>query len=241
MRNQEKVVIRSILEIRNNSRNFELIDKKGTLLEKLKKQDDKFNKVSISEDRVEVATDTLNQSCFFSSLNNGLILEAYEDLNLFEKEINNFFNYKDVFEFVGEVEVQRIGVRTQLFLHRKGMGNYEKIKQSYIDNFFSKKDELEEQSGTKISDTLFNLDLDLSEAKAHLSFAPITRQELLQRIFNTRPGLYKDKITDYGKYFEIDVYRENLSLKELEEIKEIALENNKALLNVYQNIRKMVG
>lgn len=91
----DQFLARHIVEIRLDDRLFSFVDFKGSLIDFLAREAG-IKKIKLQEQRIDVATEDLHKSMFFSWENLGFQLEASTDFDSFHKQIDEFFSLRNL-------------------------------------------------------------------------------------------------------------------------------------------------
>jgi hypothetical protein len=216
------LIIQATLELRFKTKYFSLFDKKGDIADTISKTK-AFEKIKISDDRVDIATDNLDKKIFISIENSGTQYEAIGDFDTFASAIDSYYQNEIITELIQDKELLRIGLRAKTYFSNRNMNSLDKINKALQDNMLSNQDIIENAFEGKITDSNYIFDLNLSNKKAKISIAPITKEQALTFFENT--PLYKNSFrTENAAYIDIDLYNDQTDSLTVKDSQQTALE-----------------
>jgi hypothetical protein len=232
---QDKFISRHIVEIRFKNRNFAFIDSKGKMLNSMIKSFD-WDKVHISDSKIQIANEDESKIVFASWENFGFQIESstsFEELRIF---INEFFSNFKLFHDYDFENLSRIGTKSVIFNHRTTKSN-ESVNQIFKDKFFKNNELLEGTINGKITDSgVYALDLDFDERKANLNIGPMTKDEVIRKIYkNPRYSKFQ---YDSGLFLNLDIFSTEFEISSDADLKKYLLENISYLETKLKSILK---
>lgn len=204
--NNERVIMRHILEVKLYKRVFSFMDFRGRMVDHMTEVL-KSNQIRLQDNgtRFDIADDQKKHLYFFSVENFGFQTELNESFESFADTSKNlldalmgFPDYKVDSGFI------RIGTKSVILYHRKG-DSLESIKDSYKDILVKDHDELARLTKSEIKDTAYTFDLKLQNSSANISTGPVTKDEALGKFFDNRKDYGEDFNRENGMLLSIDV------------------------------------
>lgn len=202
-----------------------------------------WDKLKVTGARVDITNDDLSKVFFFSWENFGLQIEASENLSDFEESIKKLFEIIKEFKRYKIEDVARMGTKSSVFYHRKGM-SFDGTKQVYKNMMFKDIASLESKMGGKIADTgIFALDVDCKESKLNFATGAMQKNEVIAKVFQNK--LYEGFKYDNGIYLDLDLYFDAFTPDSLQSLEDKAIDNIKTIeekmggfLDYFFNLKK---
>jgi hypothetical protein len=214
-RDEEKVIMRHILELRLKKRFFSFMDFRGRMVEFMTNElGSNQIKLLNNGSRFDMADDKLENLYFFSLENLGFQSElksSFDDFSASVKKLidalKKFTDYKIDDGFV------RIGTKSIILYHRR-FDNSQSIKDAYKILLVNNTTKLSELTKSSIIDTAHIFDLKLEKSKANVLTGPVTKDEALAKFFEGKIKEEYDKrfSKDNGMLLAIDVSGDNPSI-----------------------------
>lgn len=219
MGKQKTFTARHILEIRHTKKTFNFLDYYGELVDHLLNTTG-FDKIKVEKSgaRVEVVSDNLDETYFFSFENFGFQIEAKDDFQSFNDTTIKILKIIEDFPKYRLRDVIRIGTKSTVFCNIPSRSE-DGIKQLFFNKLFANKDRFESNTGLKVEDIAFlYLDTKNDGIQSHITTGPSNLEEVIAR-YLPKVDLYLPFGKKSGVFYEIDAYSENLEDVTLEKIK----------------------
>jgi len=203
-------IVRHILEVRFKQKNFSFLDYYGELIDAIHAAT-KFEKVKVegAGARVELASEDLSKTYFFSLENFGFQLDAEKDIESFRTNATKILTILSDFSKYEIKDPLRIGTKSTFFCNIPSRSE-EGIREIFFNKMFANKQTFEQATGLEISDIAFAyLDAKNSQVQSHIMTGPSNLNEVIEKFFS-KPKLYKDFGKESGVFYETDTYSEEL-------------------------------
>ena len=224
-KNQEKIIIRHILEIRLKNKLLSFMDFKGRLSDFIIKRK-KWTKIRVTDSGVNIADDNLKNTIFFNWEKFGFQIEAVDNFEDFKNYVDDIFEILNDFGDYKVEDISRIGIKSSIFCHKRGM-NFDALKEKYKKIIF--KDDLlfERKMNSKIQDTgIFAISLKGDDYDVNFSTGAMEREEVLEKIFSNNRELYEENLQfKSGVYLDFDLYQTDVIFENIEEIRKKIKDN----------------
>lgn len=244
-REEEKIIMRHIFEVRLKKRLFSFMDFRGRMVEYMT---DALgtNQIKLMNNggRFDTADDKLENLYFFSIENFGFQSELDTSFDQFITGVKNLLNVVKKFpDYSISDGLVRIGTKSIILYHRK-YDNTQSIKEAYKTNLVNNHQKLSELSKSEIIDTAYTFDLKLENSKANVLTGPVTKEEALAKFFDGKiREKYDEKFTkDNGMLLAIDVAGNNpLVVKDFEALEKQAESQIKDIQTIFEGFKKLFG
>lgn len=205
-REEEKVIMQHILEVRLKKRLFSFTDFSGKMVDfMIKKLGVEQIRLNGNGSRFDLATNNLEYLYFFSFENFGFQAEMQDSFEDFSDKVKEFISALEEFpDYRWSDGLVRIGTKSTILYHRK-FDNFSTIKQAYKDLLVNDHQKISELTKSTILDTAYTFDLERETCKANVTTGPVTRDEAISRFFGGKKE-YENKFNkDNGMLLTIDV------------------------------------
>jgi hypothetical protein len=220
-KNQEKIIMRHILEVRLRKRIFSFLDFRGHMVDKLNSFL-KADQIRLRSDgtRFDVADNNLTHSYFFSYENFGFQIDAASDFEEFKAQVRKFIAaIKEYPAYKWEEGLLRVGTRSVILYHRRH-DNVGSIKNAYKELILNNHSTISELTKSEIIDSAHIFDLRLDNGLVNVTTGPVTKEEALQKWFDNKNEYSERFNKDNGLIFSIDMAgNKPEDIKDLEQLR----------------------
>jgi hypothetical protein len=204
-----RVLMRHVLEVRLKKKLFSFLDFNGGMIDKFVKE---FSCDQIKWQgggmRFDVVQQDASNAYFCSWENFGFQSELHEDFDSFKEKVRDFIRVmKQTSQYTLDGGLARVGTMSTVFYHRR-FDSITTLKKAYMEDLLRDSPRFAELTKSEIRDTGHNFELKLKESAAGIFTGPVTKKEAAEKFFGGASSkLYEKGLDrDNGMLFQVDVW-----------------------------------